>query len=67
MRFFIILLFILHALELIDGSIKLSIQFINITSAKNKVFFAKTFGFGLFCFYIFIGLGTGWGGGRPLK
>jgi hypothetical protein len=34
----------------------LPIQFINIASAKNKVFFAETFGFASFYSYIFIGL-----------
>jgi len=38
-------------------------QFINIASAKNKVFFTETFGFAPFFSYIFIGLGPA--GGKP--
>jgi len=50
-------------LRLNCGSIKLPTQFINIASAKNKVFFAETFGFAAFYSYIFIGLGPT--GGKP--
>jgi hypothetical protein len=50
-------------LRLNCGSIKLPTQFINIVSAKNKVFFAGTFGFAPFYSYIFIGLGPA--GGKP--
>jgi len=43
--------------------VNLSNIFINTTSAKNKAFFAETFGFVLLYFYIFIRLRPCWGGG----
>jgi hypothetical protein len=39
----------------------------NITSGKNKVFFASKFGIAPFYFYTFIGLETGWGGSRVVQ